>query len=458
MTQRPIAESRCRTTGIRSKQTPQDSMTDGTDVSHERKLAIIGLGYVGLPVAVAFARLGNDIIGFDIDRKRVDELRSGNDRTREVEPGELAARGLRFEHDAACLRDADFYIVTVPTPIDAAHRPDLGAMLAASNTVGGVLRRGDIVVYESTVYPGAVEEDCVPVLEKKSGLVAGRDFTVGYSPERINPGDKVHRFETIVKVVSGQDARTLDIVADVYASVVTAGIHRAPSIKVAEAAKVIENTQRDLNIAFMNELAAILHKLGIDTGDVLAAAGTKWNFLKYQPGLVGGHCIGVDPYYLTYRAEKAGYHPEVILAGRRINDGMGEWVARECVRSLMLRNCTNAVVTVLGMTFKEDVPDIRNSRVIDIVRELERFGLRVQVHDPLALPDDAFHEYGVTLAKMDELKPADAVILAVAHQDYVDGGWPLMERLLKNRNGTVLDVKSRLDRGANPKGIDLWRL
>ena len=308
---------------------------------HGRKIAVIGLGYVGLPVAVAFARSGVPVVGFDINRNRIGELRAGIDRTREVEPAELAQATLAYESDPAALAAADFYIVTVPTPIDDASMPDLGAMLAASETVGGVLKRGDIVVYESTVYPGAVEEDCVPVLEKAVGPQGGSDFTVGYSPERINPGDKQHRFETITKVVSAQDARTLDIVADVYGSVVKAGIHRAPSIKVAEAAKVIENTQRDLNIAFMNELSAIFHKLGIDTGDVLAAAATKWNFLNFQPGLVGGHCIGVDPYYLTYRAEKAGYHPEIILAGRRINDDMGQRVARECLRSLAARNCVN---------------------------------------------------------------------------------------------------------------------
>jgi UDP-N-acetyl-D-galactosamine dehydrogenase len=284
------------------------------------------------------------------------------------------------------------------------------------------------------------------------------DFTVGYSPERINPGDKQHRFEMITKVVSAQDARTLDIVADVYGSVVTAGIHRAPSIRVAEAAKVIENTQRDLNIAFMNELSLIFQALNIDTGDVLAAARTKWNFMPFQPGLVGGHCIGVDPYYLTYRAEKAGYHPEVILAGRRINDGMGEWVARECVRSLTLRRRTDPLVTVLGMTFKEDVPDIRNSKVIDVVRELERFGIRTQVHDPLALQEETQHEYGVALTALDKLRPADAVILAVAHRDYLHEGWPLMRRLLRDGNGVVLDVKSRLDRASKPDGIDLWRL
>ena len=423
-----------------------------------RKIAVIGLGYVGLPVAVAFACAGQSVIGFDTDRKRVDELRASHDRTREVDPAELGNKCLRFESEPASLADADFYIVTVPTPIDAANRPDLGAMLAASNTVAEVLKHGDIVVYESTVYPGAVEEDCLPVLERKSGLSGGRDFTVGYSPERINPGDKQHRFETIMKVVAGQDARTLEIVADVYGSVVTAGIYRAPSIKVAEAAKVIENTQRDLNIAFMNELSVIFHRLGIDTGDVLAAAATKWNFLNYQPGLVGGHCIGVDPYYLTYRAEKAGYHPEVILAGRRTNDEMGAWVARECVRSLTLRNCTNSLVTVLGVTFKENVPDIRNSRVIDIIRELKRFGIPVQVHDPLALAEETKHEYDLTLTTMDKLEPADAVILAVAHADYVVEGWALMKRLLKDGQGTVLDVKSKLDRPQKPECIDLWRL
>ena len=427
-------------------------------MTHKRKIAVIGLGYVGLPVAVAFARAGVPVIGFDIDRKRIDELKSGHDRTLEIELGEVALPNLRYEHDPRKLAAADFFIVTVPTPIDAAHRPDLGAVLAASKTIGAELKSGDIVVYESTVYPGAVEEDCIPILETASGLVGGRDFTVGYSPERINPGDKVHRFETIVKVVSGQDAKTLDIVANVYGSVVKAGIHRAPSIKVAEAAKVIENTQRDLNIAFMNELSAIFHKLGIDTGDVLTAAATKWNFLNYQPGLVGGHCIGVDPYYLTYRAERAGYNPEIILAGRRINDGMGAWVAQECIRSLTLRNCTNSVVTVLGMTFKEDVPDIRNSKVIDIVRELDRYGIRTQLHDPWALPEEMKHEYGVTLTAEEALQPADAVILAVAHRDYVAKGWPFITGMLKGGKGTVIDVKSRLDRDSMPEGIDLWRL
>jgi UDP-N-acetyl-D-galactosamine dehydrogenase len=425
---------------------------------HNRKIAVIGLGYVGLPVAVAFARSGASVIGFDINAQRIDDLRAGKDLTREVEAADLAQPELAYTSDPAALKTCDFYIVTVPTPIDDASTPDLGAMLAASKTVGAVLKRGDIVVYESTVYPGAVEEECMPVLEKVSGLKGGSDFTVGYSPERINPGDKTHRFETIIKVVSAQDARTLDIVAAVYGSVVKAGIHRAPSIKVAEAAKVIENTQRDLNIAFMNELSGIFHKLGIDTGDVLAAAATKWNFMNFQPGLVGGHCIGVDPYYLTYRAEKAGHHPEIILAGRRINDDMGKRVAQECLRSLTRRNCTDAVVTVLGMTFKEDVPDIRNSKVIDIARELERSGVRVQVHDPLAMPALAKEEYAMALTPLDALQPADAVILAVAHREYVSGGWPLVTRLLKDGEGTVLDVKSRLDRAQKPDGVELWRL
>jgi UDP-N-acetyl-D-galactosamine dehydrogenase len=427
-------------------------------LSHGRKLGIIGLGYVGLPVAVAFARTGVPVIGFEIDPERVQELRSGHDRTLEVTPADLKQATLRFENEPSSLTGADFYIVTVPTPIDGARRPDLGAILSASDTVGKVIKRGDIVVYESTVYPGAIEEECLPILEKRSGLTGGRDFTVGYSPERINPGDKQHRLETIVKVVSAQDARTLDIVADVYGSVVKAGIHRAPSIKVAEAAKVIENSQRDLNIAFMNELSAIFHRLGIDTADVLAAASTKWNFMNFQPGLVGGHCIGVDPYYLTFRAEKAGHHPEIILAGRRINDDMGGRIARECMHALLQRGRANPTVTILGMTFKENVPDIRNSKVIDIVRELERVGVTVQVADLLASVEETAHEYGIKLVPMESLQPADAVILAVAHKDYVAGGWPLVAKLLKGGEGIVLDVKARLDRGKKPEGISLWRL
>jgi UDP-N-acetyl-D-glucosamine/UDP-N-acetyl-D-galactosamine dehydrogenase len=424
-------------------------------VPHSRRLAVIGLGYVGLPVAAAFARQGTPVIGFDIDAMRIRELRSGCDRTREVEAKDLA-HNLSLTCDPREIAAADFFIVTVPTPIDASRRPDLSALLLASKTVGGALKRGDVVVYESTVYPGATEEDCVPVLEGVSGLAAGRDFTVGYSPERINPGDKAHRFESIKKVIAAQDAPTLDIIAAVYGSVVTAGLHRAPSIKVAEAAKVIENAQRDLNIAFMNELSAIFQELGIDTKDVLAAAATKWNFLNFTPGLVGGHCIGVDPYYLTFRAQKAGYHPDVILAGRRINDSMGARVARECLRRLLRNGSRPELVTVLGLTFKENVVDIRNSQVVEIIRELQSFGVEVQVQDPLADPAAAAHEYGITVKS--DSKPADAVVLAVAHDCYRAAGWPLMTRLLRNERGLVIDVKGVLDLSAKPEGIDVWRL
>jgi UDP-N-acetyl-D-glucosamine/UDP-N-acetyl-D-galactosamine dehydrogenase len=427
-------------------------------LAHQRKIAVIGLGYVGLPVAVAFARSGAAVVGFDVDRNRIDELLAGVDRTCEVEKSDLAHPTLSYTSDPAALAGADFHIVTVPTPIDSSRRPDLGAVFTASQTVGRALKRGDIVVYESTVYPGAIEEECVPLLERASGLRGGTDFSVGYSPERINPGDKQHRFETITKVVSAQDEKTLRIVADVYGSVVKAGIHCAPSIKVAEAAKVIENAQRDLNIAFMNELSALFERLDIDTGDVLAAAATKWNFQKFYPGLVGGHCIGVDPYYLTYRAEKAGYDPQVVLAGRKINDGVGQRVARECIRRLVRRKNSAATVTILGMTFKENVPDTRNSKVADIVNELRSSGLSVQVHDPLADPREVKHEYGIELIKMDALRPADAVIFAVAHESFVRGGWPLLTQLLKAEGGVVLDVKSQLDRSARPERVELWRL
>jgi UDP-N-acetyl-D-galactosamine dehydrogenase len=425
-------------------------------VPHGRKLAVIGLGYVGLPVAVAFGRRGTPVIGFDVDSMRISELKAGRDRTREVEPGDISHPHLHFTSDPAELSRADFFIVTVPTPIDQARRPDLTALLRASRTVGKALKKGDIVVYESTVYPGVTEEDCVPILEQTSGLLAGRDFTVGYSPERINPGDKAHRFETIKKVVAGQDARTLDIVAAVYGSVVKAGLHKAPSIKVAEAAKVIENAQRDLNIAFMNELSAIFHALDIDTQDVLSAAATKWNFLNFTPGLVGGHCIGVDPYYLTYRAQKAGYHPDVILAGRRINDSIGVRVARECLRRLLKAGASAPRVTVLGLTFKENVVDVRNSQVFDIIREFQSFGVTVQVHDPVADNSAALKEYGLTLQK--EPAPADAVVLAVAHDFYRASGWPLITRLLTNGRGLVMDVKGVLDPHAKPAAIEIWRL
>jgi UDP-N-acetyl-D-galactosamine dehydrogenase len=411
-----------------------------------------------LPVAAAFARTGVPVIGFDINTERVKELSKGFDRTREVASEELLNSNLTFTDTANDLAGSDFFIITVPTPIDAARRPDLTALLHASRTVGGVLRPGAIVVYESTVYPGATEGECVPILQEASGLTAGREFTVGYSPERINPGDKAHRFESIRKVVSGADALTLDIVAAVYGSAVSAGIHRAPSIKVAEAAKVIENTQRDLNIAFMNELSAIFHRLGVDTGDVLAAAQTKWNFLPFTPGLVGGHCIGVDPYYLTHCAEKSGYHPEIILAGRRINDGVGVRVARECLRLLLQDGRGRPCVTVLGLTFKENVSDIRNSKIVDIVRELESFGVSVQVHDPLALPQDALHEYGIKLRAEAELTPADAVVLAVAHEAYVLREWSWFATLLKDGRGVIMDIKNKLDRGGRPQSVRLWRM
>ena len=427
-------------------------------MSHGRKIAVIGLGYVGLPVAAAFARFGSQVVGFDIDTRRVRELNEGEDRTREVPASDLKLASLKFTSEKVALRSADFFIVTVPTPINGARRPDLSALFEASRLVGAALKKGDIVVYESTVYPGAVEEECVPILEQVSHLKAGTDFDVGYSPERINPGDKRYRFETITKVVSAQNARTLEIIAGVYGSVVTSGIHRAPSIKVAEAAKVIENTQRDLNIAFMNELSLIFQALDIDTGDVLAAAGTKWNFLPFQPGLVGGHCIGVDPYYLTYRAEKAGYHPEVILAGRRINDEMGRQIARECIRGLLRRKGRGGVVTILGITFKENVPDIRNSKVIDVVRELQSFGITVQIADPLADPASVAEEYGIALSDIDALEPADALIMAVAHDAYVECGWRLIQRLLRDGAGPVFDVKMKLDRNSKPAGIELWRL
>jgi len=429
-------------------------------VAHGRRLSVIGLGYVGLPVAVAFGRAGAPVVAFDISGERVAELREGIDRTNEISTAALTEAALRLTTDPADLADADFHIVTVPTPIDDAKRPDLRPLLAATRTVGRHLKKGDIVVYESTVYPGATEDECVPVLEAESGLTFGRDFGVGYSPERINPGDRQHRFETITKVVSGSDADTLEIVAAVYGSVVSAGLHRASSIAVAEAAKVIENTQRDINIALMNELALIFKRLGLDTQDVLAAAGTKWNFLKFVPGLVGGHCIGVDPYYLTHRAEQLGYHPEVILAGRRTNDTMGLYIARELVKHLLRLGGPGGArrIVMLGLTFKEDVPDIRNTRVIDIVREAESFGLTVQVHDPLADPAVAHEEYGLTLAPRDALEPADAVVLAVPHENFRNAGWDGIVPLLKGGRGLVVDIKGCLDRDATPEGVNLWRL
>ncbi|MFQ5534196.1 MAG: nucleotide sugar dehydrogenase [Sphingomonadales bacterium] len=428
-------------------------------MNHNRHIAVIGLGYVGLPVAVAFARIGKPVVAFDINDARITELRAGHDSTGEVELEDLKLPSLQLTTDPKQLAKADFFIVTVPTPITETKRPNLGALLAASQTAGQALKPGDIVVYESTVYPGATEEDCIPALEHTSGLRFDEDFKVGYSPERINPGDKEHRFENIKKIVSGCDDQTLDVVASVYEEVITAGVHRAPNIKTAEAAKVIENTQRDLNIALMNELALICHRLGIDTKDVLEAAGTKWNFLPFSPGLVGGHCIGVDPYYLTHKAEKEGYIPQVILAGRRINDNLGRFVAMETVRRLLKQGANGPLsVTILGITFKENVPDFRNTRVVDIIEELNRFGVSVAIHDPLADIDEVAREYGVTLTQFDDLPPADGVILAVAHDAYLEQSWTLIERLLGKDTGFVVDVRSCLDRASKPENIALWRL
>lgn len=423
-----------------------------------RTIAVVGLGYVGLPVATAFGRAGFKVIGFDVNAERIAELCNGNDRTREVSAEDIGSSGVMFTSTIEHLRAADFFIVTVPTPIDTAHAPDLSMLLAASRTVGSALKRGDIVVYESTVFPGATEDACVPMLEQTSGLKAGSDFTVGFSPERINPGDTQHKFESITKVVSGQDTTTLEIIAATYGAVVKAGIYRAPSIKVAEAAKVIENTQRDLNIALMNELSLIFGRMQIDTRDVLSAAGTKWNFLPFTPGLVGGHCIGVDPYYLTHAAERLGYHPQVVLAGRRVNDSMGQLVGRECVRRLVRLGRGKNGVIVLGVTFKENVPDVRNSKAVDIVSEIESFGIGAQVADPEVDASEAAREYGLTIVPFEKLEPADAVILAVSHRAFVAGGWPMVTRLLHGGNGVVLDVKGVLDRAARPENIDLWRM
>jgi len=426
------------------------------------KIAVVGLGYVGLPLAAAFSH-HMEVIGFDISARKIDELRAGVDSTGELTAVELAQARIDYHTDPLCLQLARFLVVTVPTPLAADKNPDLSPLIAASTGIGRHLQAGSIVVYESTVYPGVTEEVCVPILERESGLKCGRDFTVGYSPERINPGDKVHTVDRIVKVVSGSDAATLEVVAQVYGKVIAAGIHRASSIRVAEAAKVIENTQRDLNIALMNELALIFDRLGISTREVLEAAGTKWNFLKFTPGLVGGHCIGVDPYYLTYKAEMIGYLPQVILAGRRINDGMGKFIAETTVKKLI--HADKAVkgsrVLVLGLTFKENVPDIRNSRVVDILAELESYGVEPLVHDPLADATETRHEYQVELVGLEGLAPVDAVVYAVAHDAYRPFTPADFRRLCGNGNGrgVVIDVKAQLDRAAiEREGLVYWAL
>jgi len=423
-------------------------------------VAVVGLGYVGLPVATAFGK-ERRTIGFDLSRKRIESLRHHVDATGEVSTTELMASSqLHATADPAELAQADFVIVAVPTPINAARQPDLAPLEAASETVGRHMKPGATVVYESTVYPGCTEEVCVPILEKHSGMRWRQDFHVGYSPERINPGDREHTFTRILKVVSGDDADTLEKVAQLYGSVVKAGVFRASSIKVAEAAKVIENTQRDLNIAFVNELAIIFEKLGMDTAEVLQAAQTKWNFLPFRPGLVGGHCIGVDPYYLTYKAELLGYHPEVILAGRRINDGMGSHIARKTVQQMIHagRSIKGARVNILGLTFKENVPDIRNSKVIDIVRELQEFGVQTFVHDPLASAEEALVEYGVRLSSWQDLPAADALVLAVAHRPFLERApAAYLDKIV--RRGCLIDVKSVCDAAVfRREGVSVWRL
>jgi UDP-N-acetyl-D-galactosamine dehydrogenase len=422
------------------------------------KIAIIGLGYVGLPVAVAFAEKFPGTIGFDIDSRRVAALRGGEDWTGEVGSARLKASGLTVTNELSRLKGCDSFIVCVPTPIHKDRRPNLEPLRAASQSVGQVMKKGALVVYESTVYPGVTEEYCGPILAQVSGLKQSKDFKLGYSPERINPGDKEHSFERILKVTAGEDARTADRVAELYGAVVTAGIHKAPSIKVAEAAKALENTQRDLNIALMNEMAIICDVMKISTRDVLEAAGTKWNFLKFSPGLVGGHCIGVDPYYLTAKALELGYNPQVILAGRRINDSMGNIIARRVVRFMAAgeRPIHKAKVGILGLTFKENIPDIRNSRVPDVLNELQTFGITPIVHDPLANPQDVKREYGLAISPMSDFKALDALILAVPHAEYLKKTAKMPAMLRKG--GILADVKSVIDRKLIPGNVRYWSL
>ncbi len=431
-------------------------------IEKKAKIAVVGLGYVGLPLAAAFGKKV-DVIGFEIHTKKVEQLKSGYDATGELTSADLQNTEITYTTNAADLKSADFVIVTVPTPIDENNNPDLSPMEKASETIGQNLKKGAIIVYESTVYPGVTEDICVPILEQESGLKCGDDFKVGYSPERINPGDKVHTVEKIMKVVSGMDQETLETVAQIYELVITAGVHRASSIKVAEAAKVIENTQRDLNIALINELALIFNKLDIPTMDVLAAAGTKWNFLKFTPGLVGGHCIGVDPYYLTHKAEQIGYLPQVILAGRRINDGMGKYVAENTIKQMIKSGkvIKNSRVLVLGLTFKEDVPDIRNTKVVDIVHELEDYGVEVLIHDPLADPVETRHEYELELTDLSVVGTVDAVIYAVSHKEFAELKAERLAALCQNGNGqgVVVDVKSILKRDEiEAAGLVYWSL
>ncbi|MFZ6051660.1 nucleotide sugar dehydrogenase [Halocola ammonii] len=411
-------------------------------INKEAKLAVIGLGYVGLPIALEFAK-EIQVIGFDINEKRVDMMRNNIDPSHELESSDFEGKDIEFTSSLDKLAEASFYIIAVPTPINASNLPDLGPVLAASRSVGKVLSKGDYVVYESTVYPGCTEDDCIPVLEKHSGLKKIEDFKVGYSPERINPGDKVNTIRSIKKVVSGIDDESLEQVAKVYELVIDAGVHRAPNLKVAEASKIIENTQRDMNIALINELSIIFNRIGINTYDVLDAAGTKWNFLKFTPGLVGGHCIGVDPYYLTYKAKKLGYHSKVINSGRYVNDSMGFYVGKQTVKKILERNknVLDAHVLVMGATFKENVSDIRNSKVLDVVRELDSFSVKVDLVDPHADPEELHQEYGYNLIKEPAKNKYDAVIVAVNHKDYLDLDEEYFESLMNDDEGVLVDVK-----------------
>lgn len=432
-------------------------------VNREEKIALVGLGYVGMPIAVAFAKKV-DVIGFDLNAKKIELYKLGVDPTNEVGNEVIAKTAVDFTADETRLKEAKFHIVAVPTPVNSDHTPDLTPVEGASRIVGRNLQKGSIVVYESTVYPGVTEDICVPILERESGLKCGVDFKVGYSPERINPGDKVHRLETIVKIVSGMDGETLDTVAKVYELVVEAGVHRAATIKVAEAAKVIENSQRDINIAFMNELSIIFNKMGIDTKSVLEAAGTKWNFLKFYPGLVGGHCIGVDPYYLTYKAEELGYHSQIILSGRRINDDMGKYVAENVVKNLIKADVSikNARVAILGFTFKENCPDTRNTRIIDIVNELHEYGITPKIADPTADAAEAKALYNVDFVEMGEITDCDAVILAVAHDAFANLKQADFDKMFASADKgkrVLLDIKGLLDRKEYEEaGYNYWRL
>lgn len=429
-------------------------------IERKEKLSLVGLGYVGMPIAVAFAEK-IDVIGFDLNAKKIETYKSGIDPTHEVGDEVISKTKVEFTADETKLREAKFHIVAVPTPVNDDHTPDLTPVEGASKIVGRNLTKGSVVVFESTVYPGVTDDVCVPILEKESGLKCGVDFKIGYSPERINPGDKVHRLETIKKIVSGMDAETLDCVAKVYELVVKAGVHRAQSIKVAEAAKVIENSQRDINIAFMNELSIIFNKMGIDTKSVLEAAGTKWNFLKFYPGLVGGHCIGVDPYYLTYKAEMLGYHSQIILSGRRINDDMGKYVAENCVKNLISADkpVKGARVAILGFTFKENCPDTRNTKIIDIVNELKEYGINPVISDPQADADEAKRLYGIEFADLSAIKDMDAVVLAVSHSDFAGFKISDIDKMFGNGKKVLLDIKGVLDRAEyEAAGYSYWRL